>query len=126
MTSECTEKSIHGEVERPGWLARTESPRYRFGVLVRSIARAALLATSTVAALGCATQRELIDRSASDERQEDQAQGQSSASGGRVVGSGAAPGSWSLAPSWFTARRCPLIPGAALASISSLSRCVLA
>jgi len=41
------------------------SLRYRFGVLVRAIGRAALLATSTVAALGCATQRELIDRSAS-------------------------------------------------------------
>jgi len=34
------------EVERPGWLARTVSPRYRFGVLVRAIARAALLAAS--------------------------------------------------------------------------------
>jgi hypothetical protein len=41
------------------------SVRYRFGVLVRTIGRAALLAISAVYASGCATQRELIDRSAS-------------------------------------------------------------
>ena len=49
----------------PVGVARTVSPRYGFEVLVRAIGRAALLATSTVASLGCASQRELIDRSAS-------------------------------------------------------------
>jgi len=53
-----------GSETDPSGLARTVNLRYRFGVLVRAIGRAALLATSAVAALGCATQRELIDRSA--------------------------------------------------------------
>ena len=41
------------------------SVRYRFGVVVRAIGRATLLAMSAFYASGCATQRELIDRSAS-------------------------------------------------------------
>jgi len=53
------------EIQRPDGVGANREPALWLGVVVRAIGRAALLATSTVAALGCATQRELIDRSAS-------------------------------------------------------------
>jgi hypothetical protein len=48
-----------------GGVARTVTLRYQFEVLERVIGGALLAATSGVCVLGCATQRELIDRSAS-------------------------------------------------------------